>query len=352
MKRTILIIILLNVNLIQAQKNTYRDISNLIEKSKIDSIANIERLAAVKFHGLINNYRLSKGRKILIWDDTLWIASRNHNLCMMEQQALSHSESSRNTYFTGQEPNERYDFASGGRSTFQWTGENALYNNSCLGTTRHEIAGNMARSSFEQWRKSAGHNRNMLARNYRHGVAFLIKEELVWATDLFTKAERPREPTNRMFTSNGLNLFSATIVLRDELPEKLNTSLGFKPKKVGKRKNTSLKTAKNLLYRLTRNEDLTDDVMLSRKTRGYTKGIFGFFSKEYTSYELVLEKEIPEFHMDTIITEMLGHLMENQTISPKSKIDLSVAMKRKKQRVRISMVCVVYSSKKNAIHSF
>ncbi len=53
-----------------AQVSDASRLVKILQKSETDSIAKIERSAALKFHQLINDYRLESGEGQLIWDDT------------------------------------------------------------------------------------------------------------------------------------------------------------------------------------------------------------------------------------------------------------------------------------------
>ena len=56
---------------------------NAIKKTaETDSVQFIERLAAFYFHENINEYRKASNKGKLVWDDTLWLASRNHCVWM------------------------------------------------------------------------------------------------------------------------------------------------------------------------------------------------------------------------------------------------------------------------------
>ena len=162
-------------------------LASILQASRKDSVQKIERLAAVKFHKLINAYRISSGVDSLRWDDTLWLASRNHSYWMKANGELSHGETKATSNFTGESPGARYEYASKGKGNCSWSGENALYNYDKSGRTIDEIAEDMASNSLSQWQHSPGHNRNMLAAGSKvHGVAFVLGNDgRVWATDLF-----------------------------------------------------------------------------------------------------------------------------------------------------------------------
>lgn len=162
-------------------------LASIIQNSRLDSVSRIERLAAMKFHQKINAYRVSSNVDTLAWNDTLWLASLNHCKWMEANNLLSHGEQQGSPMFSGTGPGERYSYVAGENGRCSWSGENALYNWSCAGSTIDRIAENIAQNSLVQWQNSPGHNRNMLAKGSKvHGVAFLIgKNNKVWSTDLF-----------------------------------------------------------------------------------------------------------------------------------------------------------------------
>lgn len=170
------------------------DVSKLaiiIKNANVDSTEKTERLAAIYFHEKINQYRISLKKPALGWDDTVWLASRNHCNWMMANNELSHHEKPGTILFNGNSPGDRYEFVSKNKGMCSWSGENALYNysgSSYGNCSKTALA--IANSSFEQWKHSPGHNENMLKEGSRvHGVAFRIeKGGRVWATDLFCRA--------------------------------------------------------------------------------------------------------------------------------------------------------------------
>ncbi len=154
--------------------------------AKADSLRKIERLASIEFHRILNKHRAEQKIVQLGWDDTLWAACHNHNVWMMQNGNLNHHEKKGTSGFTGDGPGERYVYAAKGGAHRSWSGENCLYNYSADGSTVTEIARSIAVYSFNQWKNSPGHNRNMFNPNSRvHGVAFLLDDGKVWATDLF-----------------------------------------------------------------------------------------------------------------------------------------------------------------------
>jgi uncharacterized protein YkwD len=163
-------------------------LNTIVKNSESDSIQYVERLAAYLFHQKLNSYRVAEGLKATLWDDSLWLACRNHSQWMNVNNLLSHDEKTGTTAFSGKSPGDRYSFATSDNGKSQWCGENALYNYSATGNNVSDIAERVAQNSFEQWQASPGHNANMLYENaYVEGTAFIINHDQVWATSLFAR---------------------------------------------------------------------------------------------------------------------------------------------------------------------
>lgn len=163
-------------------------LSSVINNCSKDSVQKTERLAALKFHQLINEYRLINKLDTLAWDDVLWLTSRNHNIWMGENDVLSHHQEKGTQFFTGADPGDRYEYAASGKTGTSWSGENALYNWNDNGSSISEISDAMAMAAFNQWKNSPGHDENMRApQSHSHGTAFYLEPGgPVWATDLFS----------------------------------------------------------------------------------------------------------------------------------------------------------------------
>ncbi|MGE0635940.1 MAG: CAP domain-containing protein [Bacteroidia bacterium] len=163
-------------------------LAEVIKKCYTDSVRKTERLAALKFHNLINDYRQQNKLDTLAWDDTLWLASRNHTIWMGENAKLSHTQTEGTKFFTGNGPGERYRYVKANKGSSAWSGENALYNWSDNGSSIESISDIMAKAAFNQWKNSPGHDENMRApHSHSHGTAFYLDPDgPVWATDLFS----------------------------------------------------------------------------------------------------------------------------------------------------------------------
>ncbi|MGL5890271.1 MAG: CAP domain-containing protein, partial [Bacteroidia bacterium] len=132
-------------------------IRGLLKQSETDSVMKTERLAALKFHILINQYRKENKLDTICFSDTLWLASRNHCVWMYTNDQLNHIEEENTPSFTGEDPGDRYDFVTNKKGNCNWTGENILYSYTWAKTIE-EIATDMASSSFSTWQASPGHN--------------------------------------------------------------------------------------------------------------------------------------------------------------------------------------------------
>jgi uncharacterized protein YkwD len=170
-----------------AQNSDASKLSAIIRNASVDSTEKTERLAAIYFHQEINQYRVAQKKTPLGWDDTLWLAARNHCNWMKENDKLSHEENAGTKAFNGQSPADRYDFASKGKGKCSWSGENILYQWAFSYSTIQEYARDIANQAFELWKSSPGHNENMLNDASRiHGVAFRFATDgKIWTTDLF-----------------------------------------------------------------------------------------------------------------------------------------------------------------------
>lgn len=197
-------------------------LSAVIKKCYSDSVQKTERLAALKFHNLINQYRKENKIDSLAWDDTLWLASRNHTIWMGENSKLSHTQVEKTKFFTGKDPGDRYNYVTLNKGGSSWSGENALYNYNDNGSTIEQISETMAKAAFNQWKNSPGHDENMRApQSHSHGTAFYLEPDgPVWATDLFSY-QRFDKPDFSL--SKELASADKTKPLKNSKPDKANS---------------------------------------------------------------------------------------------------------------------------------
>ena len=220
--RSLLLGLLLIVSTaLQAQVYTASSLPRLLAKAEQDSISRIERLAAMEFHRIINEYRKENDLDQLMWDDTLWLTCRNHNIWMAANNELSHGENEGTAMYTGSGPGARYRYASQENGATSWSGENALYNWSVRGDDMAEIASYIAEYSFNQWKNSKGHDQNMRKPGSKiHGVAFTIEDNgQVWGTDMFGYLPYYMREKNE----NDNNVFVFNTPKRAQQSKKLNT---------------------------------------------------------------------------------------------------------------------------------
>jgi len=353
-----LFLLFLSYSLTKAQIYTESDVSSLLKKSEKDSIEQIERLAALEFHKLINQYRNKNNLSTLVWDETLWITTRNHSTWMLKTGKLSHQQTTKNEYFTGSNPGDRFNYAAGGSSRNSWSGENALYNYSAYGRNIEDIAKNIAKSSFNQWKKSPGHNRNMLGKNHAsHGTAFKLNGSQVWGTDLFASGNVRNQPSSKptYYTKQKRHKhrFSSSktrLKISKDLFSLLTETLGFKVKRRPHKKAIAKKKARNLLakkIKLNKNEG----VLLSKQKTTVFRSLLGFVVKEKQTYNLVIEKGIDEFDVDLITKQLVRMVKENQTFYRKSKLDIGVAVRKRKDTIRVTLVSILQNPRART-HTF
>jgi hypothetical protein len=148
------------------------DLPSYLARLPVNKSFQLERLCAYFFHQKINEYRIQNGKSWLFWNDDLWMAARNHNIYMSRHWVLSHGEEADSSFFTGRDPSSRLSYVT---KNFLSCGENVCYfmipyeeNRSLV-----EYAYQVADKAFENWKKSPGHNENMLDDGYNmHGTAF------------------------------------------------------------------------------------------------------------------------------------------------------------------------------------
>lgn len=191
------------------------DLYQLLNNIAVDDLLQMERLAAYQFHQLINEYRASKGLKTVYWDDKLWIAARNHNVYLFQNnKILSHSQSKSKPYFTGSEPEIRIDYVTYGSREYEFGGfENCAVSGEMIPGSMDLAAAketpwkemitdaqDVAEEMFELWRKSSGHNSNMLNKEHlAHGTSFIFGEHGDYATTVFTQLQTNYEPDTLKF---------------------------------------------------------------------------------------------------------------------------------------------------------
>lgn len=357
----LLVTLCIVTNIVYAQTYTYKDIDHLLLKAEKDSIAQIERLAALEFHRLINGYRQENNLTPIEWNETIWVATVNHNSWMSNANELSHSQEENTTYFTGTRPGSRLHYAAGGNTSMSWSGENALYNYSSSGSTKKEIAKNIARKSFIQWKNSPGHNKNMLGKSHRsHGVAFKITKDKVWGTDLFSRSVQQQVNPSPMLVNKAavpvpkkrvrFNSSKNKRLVQEKVMMQLTDDLHLKSKNTTHKNSTALRKAYSHLGKRYKTV-AANGVLLTHNKHTTEKRFLGLFNRKKHIYTAVLEKPITDFNGKAVSEQLVNLLKHNQNLNTKSKIDVAVALKKRKDKVRICMVSILQNPNRK-IHVF
>jgi len=150
------------------------ELAKILSKVPNRADLQLERLAAYFFHQRLNQYRLENGLSTLYWDDRMWLAARNHNLYMIKHNASSHQEVKDKTLFTGINPWDRIQYVMYNGFKMKNYSENILMNYSAINQRSIiDNAKSIADESFEQWKNSPPHNKNMLNPEFfAHGTSF------------------------------------------------------------------------------------------------------------------------------------------------------------------------------------
>lgn len=130
----------------------------------------------------INNLRVSKGLKPLIFNDTLKKASEFHSNYMAENDVLTHDE--KNAKYAS--PKKRVLAFDG--TDFEIVGENALYSTPQTFPLKKNAIIALADEMFNSWKNSPGHYANMTEPEYVYGdLGFKtnLKKQIVYATQVF-----------------------------------------------------------------------------------------------------------------------------------------------------------------------
>jgi uncharacterized protein YkwD len=159
------------------------DVGNLKEQLKSDTVLRFEYACAIEFHEYLNEYRISRKLKPLRWNDTLWVVAMNHGIYLNENDLFSHQQIARKSIFSGVQPGNRYDFVVKSKHSIAGYGENlfmtSFYNQNT--PSQHAL------EAFNAWKKSPGHNKNMLNKLFdEHGTAVVSNESNLIFTDFFS----------------------------------------------------------------------------------------------------------------------------------------------------------------------
>jgi hypothetical protein len=105
-----------------------RHLDQLLGESKFDSLLRFERECALEFHKLINQYCKDNRRKVLVWNDSLWLAARNHTDYLIYNTVFDHSQDSKRPLYSGVSPTERCKFVFDKSNVDYACGENIALN--------------------------------------------------------------------------------------------------------------------------------------------------------------------------------------------------------------------------------
>ena len=292
------------ITLSQSNKHIYDtlyregDIYSLLNNIQKDSMLMLERMASFHFHQLINEYRLSKEKSIIYWDDKLWLAARNHNVYLLKNNNnLSHYETGSNNYYTGDQPENRVDYVSYYSHEFKMAGfENCAVDGEMIPNSYDfnaygefqlnnsvDQAKSVAKDMFEMWKNSTGHNQNMLdSEHLAHGTSFIFGEYARYGTSVFMQNQKYFSPDSisLSFYPKIAKKFEIRIVGNEiktiPFPNK-NDYIDFKIfrsiTEIMKR-NSIIPDKK--LYELLKTERTSDDESLKRRYLKITRFI-GFF---------------------------------------------------------------------------
>ena len=186
------------------------DLYAIFKNIETDTLLMLERMAAFHFHQLLNQYRASKRKKTVYWDDKLWMAARNHNIYLVQNNKhLSHTESSSKPYFTGKQAQDRMEYVTYGSREYKFGGfENCAvsgemepgsmdlnYFDGMSWDDMTETAIYAAEEMFEMWKSSMGHNQNMLNPDHlAHGTSIVFAPAADYATSVFTQKQKYFDP--------------------------------------------------------------------------------------------------------------------------------------------------------------
>lgn len=362
-------------------RNIYRknNLQKFIQACKTDSILYIERMSAIKFHALLNNYRKQNGLDTVNWDDIFWLACRNHCIYMFYNRDLGHLENKTKPYFTGKNPGDRLLFVQDGDSQYWWCGENALVNSAIYGNSIDEIAENIALASFNQWRSSPGHNANMLSKDAGiHGVAFIISSFFVYGTSFFgysimnhipyliSKTSDQPEIKSDGKTTSANKVKAESLTVNKESVNTLNLNNVRKSlekmfeQKIAEINNSHLKNDKNLSlsarkhaeYMAVNQELGHSQKLFSEKFYGKTPAkriaraegkTFWFlsFKTSYQEYVQMIELNTEDFEIRKAVDKLYHEMVEQNQLDVNVVSTYGFAVKIKKQSKKFRIWAVL-----------
>lgn len=363
---------------LSAQVGNSTQLPALLRQSGNDSLRKIERLAALQFHVLINEYRVSQNLDALAWDDTLWLASRNHCEWMESNDELSHQEKANTKSFTGKDPGDRYAFVKNNKNASgAWSAENALYNYSAGGSTIADIAKNIAQYSLNQWKHSPGHNANMLGKSSRsHGVAFLIVPGgRVWSTDLFSwqagsqqkssintsvilasggnETTPSQTTTAKQVKKNGMQSASAKYVKLDLASTSADLSAALYQQQEGMKRSKAMEKAayqhalyiagtKKLVHEEKKGRRNFYGTTVEKRMRKASRGRYAFAKRhlKVTENIVLAEADAAALDVPALATEINEKLGNDPNNTPFDSVGYGIVIKRVKNILSVYVVRV------------
>lgn len=164
------------------------DIKSIRADVKTDTLLQMERLAAFLFHKILNQYRISINKKQFLWNDSLWLASRNHCVYLaINSLEITHDQDSSLSYYTGFNIWDRYNYVVKAKKTYT-SGENVLVIPFMKNYTIEELV----KTSLDMWCSSLSHRENMSdGRFFSQGTAFYFdaKRNKMYAASMFMKVK-------------------------------------------------------------------------------------------------------------------------------------------------------------------
>ena len=183
---TVLLLFLISTA-VQTQPFKANDLNVLLtdSSSSFDQDINFSRTVSRLFHEKINDYRISKKQMPLRWNDTLWLVALNHSIYIDNNKDFNHRQNRKKKMYSGETPDNRYQFVLNNESTDVQCGENIFQWSSTLIT-----AESLCNLMFESWKKSSGHNKNMLSHLYiEHGMAIYAGKQGITCTNVFLASD-------------------------------------------------------------------------------------------------------------------------------------------------------------------
>lgn len=296
---------------------TYReeDIYNLLDQIAEDDLLQLELLTSLHFHKMINDYRNSKGYKSIYWDHKLWMAARNHNVYLLRDiKYLSHTQGRSKQFFTGQYPEDRVNYVIYSSKEFELAGFENCYGLSSLDRMStdilekdevNEFALSAAQEAFEAWKKSPGHNQNMLNSDHlAHGTSFVFGKSGDHATSVFAQKQEKYSPDTLFFSCFEQFLDREEFKIADDyyaysLPKDKLKRTNFKYFYITTYyfKETSL-ASNSALYKMTKAKSIPHNQKelnkLYKKERGF-KGIFELLGNEVKCHEETIRLSYEDF---------------------------------------------------------